>query len=98
MASSHYSAGKVCIITEESGVLEYLFPGSDDDLRIGEMEREEEEEVIDRGGNKDREGRESYMEVRTDRDTKVDAGSECDSSDDDESLLAPVTTQCGVQR
>ena len=57
MASPRFSASRVCsILAGDDGELDYMFPGSDDDLNMGEMDMNESEVVTDfleRGGDGD---------------------------------------------
>ena len=57
MASPCFSASRVCsILAGDDGELDYMFPGSDDDLEMGEMDMNESEVVTDfleRGGDGD---------------------------------------------
>ena len=57
MVSPRFSASRVCsILAGDDGELDYMFPGSDDDLEMGEMDMNESEVVTDfleRGGDGD---------------------------------------------
>ena len=57
MASPHFSASRVCSIQAgDDGELNYMFPGSDDDLEMGEMDITESEvatDFLERGGDGD---------------------------------------------
>ena len=57
MASPRFSTSRVCsILAGDDGELDYMFPGSDDDLEMGEMDMNESEVVTDfleRGGDRD---------------------------------------------
>ena len=48
MASPRFSASRVCsILAGDDGELDYMFPESDDDLEMGEMDMNESEVVTD---------------------------------------------------
>ena len=48
MASPRFSASRVCsILAVDDGELEYMFPGSDDDLEMGEMDMNKSEVAMD---------------------------------------------------
>ena len=57
MASPRFSASRVCsILAGDDGELDYMIPGSDDDLEMGEMDVNESEvvtEFLERGGDSD---------------------------------------------
>ena len=57
MASPRFNTSRVCsILAGDDGELDYMFPGSDDDLEMGEMDMNESEVVTDfleRGGDRD---------------------------------------------
>ena len=80
MASSQYSVSQVCqILAGEDGELEYMFPGSDDDLDMEEQEMSdidiEEEEMAD-------EAVAACMDGEGENEREVETESEGDRNDD----------------
>ena len=67
MASPRFSASRVCsILAGDDGELDYMFPGSDDDLEMGGMEMNESEVAMDsleRGGDGDTDEKGSGSDV-----------------------------------